>query len=168
MLIIFSGLPGSGKSTISHKLSEQLNATYIRMDTIEQAIRNAGETVGISGYMIAYGLAKDNLDLGNIVVVDSVNPLKITRDAYRDIAITNDYPYLEIEIICSDQAIHRERVENRVINIKGLKKLTWHDVYEHDYEDWDRERLLVDSSVTSIDESVNIIIESMKAKQNKL
>ena len=168
MLIIFSGLPGSGKSTISHKLSEQLNATYIRMDTIEQAIRNAGEQVGISGYMIAYGLAKDNLDLGNIVVVDSVNPLKITRDAYRDIAITNDYPYLEIEIICSDQAIHRERVENRVINIKGLKKLTWNDVCEHDYEDWDRERLLIDSSATSIDESVNMIIQSMKVKQNKL
>ena len=168
MLIIFSGLPGSGKSTISHKLSEQLNAVYIRMDTIEQAIRNAGETVGVSGYMIAYGLAKENLDLENIVVVDSVNPLKITRDAYRDIAITSACPYLEIEIVCSDQAIHRERVENRVINIKGLKKLTWNDIGEHDYEDWDRERLLIDSSVSSIDESINMIIQSMTVKQDKL
>lgn len=167
MLIIFSGLPGSGKSAVSHKLSEQLNATYIRMDTIEQAIRNAGETVGISGYMIAYGLAKDNLDLGNIVVVDSVNPLKITRDSYRDIAITMGCSYLEIEIICCDKEIHRERVENRVIDIKGLKKLTWHDICRHEYEDWDRERLLIDSSVTSIDESINIITQSMKAKQNK-
>ncbi len=36
MLIIFSGLPGSGKSTIARTLSERLNAVYLRVDTIEQ------------------------------------------------------------------------------------------------------------------------------------
>ena len=39
MLIIFSGLPGSGKSTIARALAQQLGAVYLRIDTIEQAIR---------------------------------------------------------------------------------------------------------------------------------
>ncbi|EEQ16447.1 Uncharacterised protein [Yersinia frederiksenii] len=41
MLIIFSGLPGTGKSTIAHLLAERLKAVYLRIDTIEQAIRSA-------------------------------------------------------------------------------------------------------------------------------
>ncbi|WP_407644301.1 AAA family ATPase [Entomomonas moraniae] len=36
MLIIFSGLPGCGKSSISSELAKQLNAIYLRIDTIEQ------------------------------------------------------------------------------------------------------------------------------------
>ena len=41
MLIIFSGLPGSGKSTIARALARRLRAVYLRIDTIEQAIRAA-------------------------------------------------------------------------------------------------------------------------------
>ena len=39
MLIIFGGLPGSGKSTIARALALRLGAVYLRIDTIEQAIR---------------------------------------------------------------------------------------------------------------------------------
>lgn len=60
MLIIFSGLPGSGKSTIAQALAKQLNALYLRIDTIEQAIRKADEDnyeMGPAGYFVAYSLA---------------------------------------------------------------------------------------------------------------
>lgn len=40
MLIIFSGLPGSGKSTIAQKLSQEMKAVYLRVDTIEQTLRS--------------------------------------------------------------------------------------------------------------------------------
>lgn len=40
MLIIFSGLPGCGKSTIARALAKRLGAVYLRIDTIEQAIRD--------------------------------------------------------------------------------------------------------------------------------
>jgi DNA polymerase III delta prime subunit len=44
MLIIFGGLPGTGKSTLALKLADQLGAMYLRNDTIEGAI-GAGEDV---------------------------------------------------------------------------------------------------------------------------
>ena len=41
MLIIFGGLPASGKTTIARDLARQLGATYLRIDTIEQALRES-------------------------------------------------------------------------------------------------------------------------------
>jgi predicted kinase len=43
MLIIFNGLPGSGKSTVAKLLSQKINGMYLRVDTVEQAIRSASE-----------------------------------------------------------------------------------------------------------------------------
>jgi len=39
-LIIFAGLPGSGKSTLAAKLASRLAAAYLRIDTIEQGLRD--------------------------------------------------------------------------------------------------------------------------------
>lgn len=89
MFIIFSGLPGSGKSTIAHALAKELGAVYLRIDTIEQAIRcaeNHDKETGPAGYFVAYELARDNLRLGLNVIADSVNPLPLTREAYREVA----------------------------------------------------------------------------------
>lgn len=63
MLLIFSGLPGSGKSTIARATAQRLGAVYLRIDTIEQAIRAAeltGEEMGPAGYFVAYELAREN------------------------------------------------------------------------------------------------------------
>ena len=82
MLIVFSGLPGTGKTTIAKGLVDTIGALYLRIDTIEQAIRNSGalaQDVGRSGYMVANELALSNLDLGRTVIVDCVNPVIESR-----------------------------------------------------------------------------------------
>ncbi|WP_247312556.1 AAA family ATPase [Bradyrhizobium sp. 141] len=72
-LIVFGGLPGTGKTTISRELTVRLAATYLRIDSIEQALKDAGLTVNAEGYAIANALAAENLKLGRIVIADCVN-----------------------------------------------------------------------------------------------
>jgi predicted kinase len=82
MLYIFGGLPASGKTTLSRHLARELRAVHLRIDSIEQALRDvAGRFNGPEGYVVAQRLAADNLRLGLSVVADSVNPLPITRAA---------------------------------------------------------------------------------------
>ena len=40
VLYIFSGLPGTGKTTLAKEISKILRTVYIRIDTIEQGIRD--------------------------------------------------------------------------------------------------------------------------------
>jgi hypothetical protein len=63
MLVIFGGLPGTGKSTLARRLAGELGAVWLRIDTIEYAIADGDEiaAVGAAGYRVAYAVAEDNL-----------------------------------------------------------------------------------------------------------
>jgi predicted kinase len=109
MLIIFGGLPGTGKSTIARLLAKRLKATYLRIDTIEQTLRACSTpqaAVTSEGYLVAYHVAGDDPRTGGTVIADSVNPVAETRAAWRAVAAA-----VEIETICSDPHEHRRRVE---------------------------------------------------------
>ena len=41
MLIAFAGLPATGKSTLARALAETRGGLYLRIDTIEQALRDS-------------------------------------------------------------------------------------------------------------------------------
>lgn len=137
MLIALGGLPGVGKSTLSASLARRIGAVYLRIDTIEQAMRNQGFTVaGPEGYLAARDLAEDNLALGHAVIVDSVNPAEITRNYWRESAARMAVELVEIEVICSDEHQHRQRVESRTADIPGLVLPTWRQVLDRRYEPW--------------------------------
>ena len=147
MLVVFAGLPGTGKTSLARALAQAWPATYLRIDTIEQALRSGGNAdVGPAGYLVAYRLAGDNLRLGRNVVADCVNPLAVTRDAWRDVAEAAARAILEVEVICSDLDEHRRRVETRVGDIAGLKLPTWREITASDYQSWDRRRLVLDTA----------------------
>ena len=146
MLIILSGLPGTGKTTIARVLAKEFGAFHLRIDTIEQALRNKGLTVVDEGYRIAYALAEDNLRLGLTVIADSVNPIQLTREAWHDVAKRVGKRHLDVEIICSDKSEHRCRVETRSADITGHKLPTWADVEGRHYEAWRTNPLRIDTS----------------------
>lgn len=159
MLIILGGLPASGKTTLAKALAVTLPAMHVRVDTIEQAIRAAGiAEPGPAGYVVAYGIAADNLDAGHIVVADSVNSLSVTRDAWLAVAARTGKPAVEIEVICSDKAEHRRRAETRATDVPGLVKPGWQATTDRVYEDWGGRPIVVDTALQSIDTIVADLI----------
>jgi predicted kinase len=155
MLYIFSGLPGTGKSTLARQLAEERQAVYLRIDTIEQALRDVDVwDNGPAGYVAAYGLAADNLRLGLAVVADSVNPLAVTRRAWRQVAEQAGVPFVEIEVVCSDEGEHRRRVESRRSDIVGHILPNWAQVRGHDYQPWEEEHIVIDTADQTPAESV--------------
>jgi predicted kinase len=150
MLIIFGGLPGTGKSTLALRLASQVGAVYLRIDTIERAIASEEPlSVGEKGYRVAYAVAEDNLRLGRTAIADSVNPLQITRSAWRNVAERVGVEPVEVEVVCSDQAEHRHRVETRTVDIP----VTWHEVATRHYEAWAGEHIRIDTAGQSIEQS---------------
>jgi predicted kinase len=127
MLIAFGGLPGTGKTTLAKALVAQCAAVYLRIDTIEQAIRDSDvlrNEIGPAGYVTAYRLAEENLRLGQSVVADSVNSLLITRDSWAQVARSADVTLVNVEVICSDLVEHRRRIEGRDAALGGSPPLT--------------------------------------------
>jgi len=85
------------------------------------------------GYGLSYRVAKDNLELGRDVIADSVNPWKLTRSEWNEVAPSVGARYVNIEVCCSDQAEHRKQVESRRVGIETLKLPTWENVINRDY-----------------------------------
>lgn len=167
VLVVLGGLPGVGKSSLAHALLSYWPAVYLRIDTIEQGLRDSGVLlsgdVGAAGYQVAYGLARTQLALGLPVVADCVNPLPVTRDAWRSVARDARVPALEVEVVCSDAAEHRRRVETRAIDVPGLVAPTWRAVLQRDYAPWDRERIVVDTARCSAGEAAQCVVARLQA-----
>ena len=153
--IIFSGLPGTGKSTLASRLANHLKATYLRIDTVEQGLREVcriNEIEGM-GYRLSYRIARENLLLGNTVISDSVNPWDLTRNEWNDVARSINVPFINIEVVCSDKQEHKNRIETRESSVPGLNMPTWEEVVNRDYQPWKEERISLDTAGKTIEES---------------
>jgi len=169
-LIIFGGLPGTGKTTIARELAKLIGAVHVRIDSIEQALLSSSlaiQHVNDAGYRVGYSVAWDNLAVGRTVIADSVNPLPITRDAWVEVAKRARVQALEIEMTCSDAAEHCRRVETRTTDIRGHRLPTWQEVISRDYRPWNRKHLTIDTAHGSVDQIVEMIRAALVSQTRK-
>ena len=162
MLISFRGRSGTGKTTIAREVARELAAVYLRIDSIEQAMRAAGWRVEGEGYRVARAVAEDNLRVGHIVVADCVNPWPLTRAEWRAVAERTGVSTLEVEIVCSDPHEHRRRVETRTPDIAGHSLPTWQEVVDRDYVEWDGQPVVIDTARLTVEQAVRAIVTTVR------
>jgi predicted kinase len=138
LLVALAGLPGSGKTTVARLLARELGAVHVRIDVIETALETSGAVSLVEhpalGYRVAYFEAIEHLRSGRGVIADSVNPIAVTREAWRWVASEGAARIVEVEVVCSDAAEHRRRVEARIADIPGHVEPTWAEVLSREYE----------------------------------
>jgi len=67
-------------------------------------------------------------------------------------------PAAEVEIICSEKVEHRHRVETRDSDVEGLRKPTWQEVTDRNYDDWAGRPIVIDTAAKTVDEVVTELI----------
>ena len=152
-LIVFSGLPGTGKSTLAEAIGRRFGIPVFAKDWLEASMLRSGlkptdknKSLGYAGYELLTILAQRQLMLGQSVILDSVAATKSIRSEWRRLAKRYQAEWRVIECICSDKSIHQARLITRQRGIPGWHELDWSEVerVEKYYMPWWSECLVLD------------------------
>jgi predicted kinase len=117
MLVLTTGLPGTGKSRVARFVGKELHAPVIDKDVIKSALLERGEEdwnrSGSLSYTIIRELARELLDQGFDVVVDSPGHYERFQAAMVAIAEEHGSEIRVIETVCSDESERRRRFAER-------------------------------------------------------
>ncbi len=150
-LMIISGLPGAGKSTVAESLAAELSVPLFSVDPIESSILKSGlkrsfET-GLAAYLVVEALAGEQLKRGLSVIIDAVSPVQEARDMWHNLARTYNATLIIIECVL-EREFHKKRIESRIRNMHGIPEVSWEDVENRrkTYLPWKEERLVLDTA----------------------
>lgn len=165
-LVCLSGLPGTGKSTIARHLAARVGALWLRVDAVEQAMRDSHMTVvgdlADGGYAALQAVAAAALEQGFDVVADCVNPLAETRVGWQAVSARTGARHLDVALTCADRGKHRARVEGRAPEVPGLVLPDWAAVMARDWSPFDGADLHIDTGAVALEEAVARIAERMR------
>lgn len=160
-IIIIGGIPGAGKSTLAKALSKELNIPAFAKDELEAAVARRGlcnnkETQGV-GFEIMAVIAKNQIENNNSAIFDFIASKSRITERWPEL-LESEIKY--IECICSNEEIHKERIQSRNRNIEGWYELVWEDVLtiKQYFQPLMANRLIVDS-VNNINDNIAMAIE---------
>lgn len=152
-LVLLSGLPGTGKSTLGRALAEATGGVHLEVDVVEAAIEAsflAPKSAENAGYLVIVAQTVALNAQGHLVIADMVNADPRGRALWDP-----DTADLIVEIISSDQAVHRRRVEAR--HAKNPSAPTWEQVQARIWVPWDRSVMTLDAATLSVEAMVTQI-----------
>lgn len=170
MLIVISGLPGTGKTAVAAALAGRLAAPHLSIDPIEDALLGAGlprtwET-GVAAYEAARVMAEQNLALGARVVVDAVNDSEPARETWR-LAVANTGAELAFVLLfLDDMDEHRRRLEHRERRFAHVSEPSWDDVLARaaGYAPWSADACLRVDAQRPVDDVVHELMNRLPGR----
>jgi predicted kinase len=140
------------RRTAAKRARRTLNIPAFAKDRLEAALWRSGITrelnSGWAGYELLTVLAESQLRLRQSAILDCVLAKEDLRRRWRELAAQHGAGFFPIECVCSDEVVHRARLDGRQRGIPGWYELDWAEVerVRGYYEPWQTERLVVDSA----------------------
>ena len=157
-VIVFGGVPGSGKTTLAEGLGAELGIHVASLDWILGAFTQYGAFRLADATGLAYELALREglreLLCGRSVILDGIaRQLDVgVQDAvlvrWRSLADARKASFFATDCVCSDEALHHSRMSGRTRGVPGWKQtVAWEHVERTraNRRPWTFEHLLVDS-----------------------
>lgn len=159
-LVIFSGLPGTGKSTLANRLARELCWPLLCIDDVVGEVpENTGIPFWDSKVEILLRLTEVQLELGLSVIVDSVFMNK-DRNHAQELARKHNARFLPIYVYVSDDKVWEQRVTARYDEMNNKDVATWERIghQRERFRDWEPDTALFIDSLDSVDQNYETIL----------
>lgn len=163
-LILFCGVPGTGKSTLAEAVGKRLGVPVFAFDWLLGALQphgvlELGRTAQIADSVLLM-LARRQIRLSQSAIIDCLLTMDVYRAPWRALTSELNIPAYWIRTVCTNVAIHRERIEARVRNIPGWYEVTW----EHVERIQAREELMLDQhllvdAMEPLQDNINLVLQ---------
>jgi len=159
-LILFSGLPGTGKSTLAMRLARELQLPLLCIDdVIGDVPENAGIPFWDSRVDILLDVVRTQLEVGLSVIVDSVF---MNRDRHHAQELSRKYQarFLPIYVFVSDENAWKERVDARYHKLNDKDVAAWESIQHQRqrFRQWEPDTALFIDSLNTVDQNYETVL----------
>ncbi len=149
MLVVVSGLPGTGKTTVAGKLAEELEAVVLSTDEIrKRVLRELGysERKKKKVYDEMLRIARDQLGKDRNAILDGTFFQKKWRQKAFKLGKEGSHPVFLVEVICPEEVV-KQRIEKRYRSKKDFSEADYrvYKIIQSQFEPIEKEHFVVNT-----------------------